>query len=93
MKFERIVIQACCNKKQIVFRLDTPLDKSIIDILQSNGYTVNDNFTKAGMLYADNPDLILSGPFGNNKITAKCKREGDCEQFLNNFEVLLGRMG
>lgn len=92
MQVERVVIQACCNKKQIVFRLDRPLDKSIIDVLTSNGFTVNDNFTKAGMLYADNPDLILSGPFGNNKITAKCKRE-DCEQFLNNFEALLIRTG
>lgn len=93
MKVERVVIQACCNKKQIVFRLDRPLDQTIIDVLKSNGYIVNDAFTKAGMLYADNLDLIVSGPFGNNKINAKCKREGDCEQFLNDFEALLIRTG
>jgi hypothetical protein len=92
MKVERIVIQACCNKKQIVFRLDRPLDQSFIDVLKSNGFTVNDNFTKAGMLYADNPDLIVSGPFGNNKINAKCKN-ADCEQKLNDFEALLNRTG
>ncbi len=92
MKVERIVIQACCNKKQIVFRLDKPLDNSILDVLTSNGFTVNSNFTKAGMLYADNPDLIVSGPIGNNKINAKCKKE-DCEQILNDFEALLTRTG
>lgn len=93
MKVERIIIQACCNKKQIVFRLDKPLDQSIIEVLKSNGFTENPLFTKAGMLYADNPDLILTGPFGNNKINAKCKREGSCEQILNDLEALLVRTG
>jgi hypothetical protein len=92
MKVERIVIQACCNKTQIVFRIDKPLDQSILDVLTSNGFTVNTTFSKAGMLYADNLDLIVSGPLGNNKINAKCKREG-CEQFLNDFEALLIRTG
>lgn len=93
MKVERIIIQACCNKKQIVFKLDKPLNESIINVLTSNGFTANPNFTKAGMLYADNLDLIVSGPFGNNKINVKCKKEGDCEQILNDFEALLVRTG
>ncbi len=92
MKVERIVIQACCNKKQIVFKLDRPLDQTILDALKSNGFIEAANFTKAGMLYADNPDLIVTGPFGNNRINAKCKKE-DCEQILNDFEALLVRTG
>jgi hypothetical protein len=92
MKVERFVIQACCNKKQIVFKLDRPLDKSILEVLKSNGFNEATHFTQAGMLYADNPDLIVTGPFGNDRITAKCKKP-DCDQILNDFEALLSKTG
>ena len=92
MKVERIVIQACCNKKQIVLRIDKPLDQSITDVLKSNGFTINPAFTQAGMLYADNLDLIVTGPFGGNKINVRCLKK-DCETILDIFEDLLVRMG
>lgn len=92
MKVEKFLIQACCNKKQIVFKLDRPLDKSLLDVLKSNGFTEAEHFTKAGMLYADNPDLIVSGPFGGDRINVKCKKP-DCDQYLNSFEALLVRTG
>jgi hypothetical protein len=92
MKVERFLIQACCNKKQTVFKLDRPLEKSVLEVLKSNGFTEAEHFTKAGMLYADNPDLIVSGPFGGDRINVKCKKP-DCDQILNNFEALLSRTG
>lgn len=93
MKVERFLIQACCNKKQIVFKLDRPLDKALLDVLKSSaGFTEHENFTKAGMLYADNPDLIISGPFGGDRINVRCKKT-DCDQILKDFEALLVRTG
>jgi len=92
MKVERFLIQACCNKTQIVFKLDRPVDQALLDILKSNGYTEAPHFTKAGMVYADNPDLIVTGPFGGDKLNAKCKKQ-DCNQSLNDLEALLVRMG
>ena len=92
MKAEKFLIQGCCNKKQTVFKLDRPLDKSILEVLKSNGFTEAVHFTQAGMLYADNPDLIVSGPFGGDRINVKCKKP-DCDQILNNFEALLIRTG
>lgn len=92
MKVERFLIQACCNKSQIVFKLDRPVDQGMLDILKSNGFTEAPHFTKAGMVYADNSDLIVTGPFGGDKLNAKCKKV-DCEQILNDFEALLVRMG
>jgi hypothetical protein len=64
----------------------------MLDILKSNGFTEAPHFTKAGMVYADNPDLIVTGPFGGDKLNAKCKKQ-DCNQSLNDFEALLVRMG
>lgn len=92
MKVERFLIQACCNKTQIVFKLDRPVDQALLDILKSNGFTEAPHFTKAGMVYADNPDLIVTGPFGGDKLNAKCKKQ-DCDQSLNDLEALLVRMG
>jgi hypothetical protein len=92
MKVEKFLIQACCNKKQIVFKIDRPLDKTVLEVLKSNGFTEAAHFTKAGMLYADNSDLIVSGPFGGDRINVKCKKP-DCDQYLNNFEALLVRTG
>ncbi len=92
MKVERFLIQACCNKKQIVFKLDKPIDNSLLEVLKSNGYTEAAHFTKAGMLYADNMDLIVTGPFGGDKLNAKCKK-ADCDQILNDLEALLVRTG
>jgi len=92
MKVERFLIQACCNKTQIVFKLDKPLDQSILEILKSNGFTEAPHFTKAGMLYADSSELIVTGPFGGDKLNAKCKKQ-DCSQTLNDLEALLIRMG
>lgn len=92
MKVERFLMQGCCNKKQLVFKLDRPLDKTVLEVLKSNGFTEAEHFTKAGMLYADNMDLIVSGPFGGDRINVKCKKP-DCDQILNQFEALLVRTG
>lgn len=92
MKVERFVVQGCCNKKQIIVKIDRPVDQALLDVLKSNGFTEQTQFTKAGMLYADNPDLIVTGPMGNNRLNVKCKKL-DCEQALNDFEALLVRMG
>lgn len=92
MKVERFVVQACCDRKQIVFKLDRPVTQALLDVLKSNGFIDLPHFTQAGMLYADNPDLIVSGPFGADRINVKCKKK-DCEQILNDFEALLLRTG
>ena len=93
MKVEKFVVQACCNRKQIVFKLDRPIDQTLLEALKNNGFTEAAHFTKAGMLYADSPELIVTGPFGNNRLNAKCKKEAECDQILNDFEALLVRTG
>jgi hypothetical protein len=92
MKVERFVVQACCGRKNIVFKIDRPIDIALLEVLKSNGFTEAPNFVQAGMLYADNPDLTVSGPIGMDRVNVKCKKE-DCDQILNDFEALLIRTG
>lgn len=92
MKVEKLVVNACCGRKSISFKLDRPVDQALLNVLKSNGFTEVASFAQAGLLYADNPDLIVTGPFGADRINAKCKKT-DCDQILNDFEALLLRTG
>lgn len=91
-KVERIIVQACCGKKQIIFKIGKPMTISFLDSLKSNGFTESAHFTKAGILYADNLDLTVTGPFGSDRLQAHCKKS-DCDQIFNDFEELLLKLG
>ena len=92
MKVERFHIQACCGRTAIIFKTDQPLSKDHLAKLIAAGYTEAPHFTKAGILYADNPDFILTGPLGSDRLTVKCKK-AECNQKLNDLEGLLQQMG
>lgn len=88
MKITRFSIQACCGGKALIFKTDTPITKDILSALVKLGFKESTHFTKAGILYADNLDFIVTGPFGTTKLQVKCKHK-DCDEKLNNFEALL----
>lgn len=92
MKAERYDIKACCGKTSIIFKIDQPLSKIHLAQLVSLGFTEFPHFTTAGILYADNSDLIVTGPFGSDRLQVKCKKS-DCSQKVNDFEGLLAQLG
>jgi Ni,Fe-hydrogenase I small subunit len=92
MKVERFTVQACCGRTSIIFKTDRPLSKEILAQLVSLGFKEAPHFTKAGMLYADNSDFIVTGSFGSDRLQVKC-RKADCTQKLNDFEELLLKIG
>jgi hypothetical protein len=92
MKIERHSIQACCGRKTIIFKIDKPIDKLFCESLNKLGFKESEHFTKAGILYVDNLDFIITGPFGSDKLQIKCKKQ-DCEKKLNDFENLLHQIG
>ena len=92
MKVERFVVQACCGKTAVIFKVDQPLTKDHIAKLVTLGFRDQEHLTKAGILYVDNPDFILTGPIGSDRLTVKC-RHADCTQKLNDLEVLLQQVG
>lgn len=93
MKIERFTLQSCCGGKSIVFKIGQPLTKELLAIfVDSLGFKESTHFTKAGILYADNKDFIVTGPFGSDKLQVKC-RKSNCDQKLNDFESLLSTLG
>lgn len=92
MQVERQTVQACCGRKNTIFKLDRPIDTALLQVLTNNGFTEWPHFTKAGMLYAVNLDLTVSGPFGANKLSVRCIK-ADCDQIINDFEALLINTG
>lgn len=91
MKAERYNIQACCGKTAIIFKTDAPITKMTLNSLISLGFSEAANFTQAGILYADNPDFIVTGPFGSDRLQVKCKA-ADCIQKISDFEALLPQL-
>jgi hypothetical protein len=92
MKVERFTIQACCGKTSQVFKTDRPITPNDIQGLVGLGFRESAHFTKAGILYVDNSDLIVTGPIGSDRLTVKCKIK-DCTLKVNDFEVLLQQLG
>lgn len=92
MQVERFTVQACCGKTSLIFKTDRPIMASDIAKLVSQGFTEATHFTKAGILYVDNSDLIITGPIGSDRLQVKCKI-ADCDQKVNDFEVLLQQLG
>jgi hypothetical protein len=88
IKVERFIIPACCGQITTVFRIDRPITQSLLNKLIEHGFKEQSHFTKAGILYADNKALILTGPFGSDRLQIRCKIK-DCEQKLNEFEEVL----
>ncbi len=95
MKVDRYTIQAGCSScggKSLIFKTNRPIAKTDVVGLVALGFVEALNFTQAGILYVDNSDLIVTGPIGSDRPQVKCKI-GDCEQKVNDFEVLLQQLG
>lgn len=94
MKLEKFVVQACCGRKAVIYKVDQPLTKNHIDGLVSKGFVEAAHFTQSGILYVDNLDFTLTGPLGSDRLTVKCKHvEAECNQKFNDLEGLLQQLG
>lgn len=92
MKTERFTVQACCGKTSVILKTDTPLTIEHLKGLVDLGFTESKHFTQAGLLYADNLDLIVSGPLGSDRLQIKCKK-ADCEKKIADLEAQLEKIG
>jgi len=92
MKVERHTISACCGKASLVFKTDRPISQNDIVKLSALGFKEAVHFTKAGILYMENSDIIATGPIGSDRLQIKCKIN-DCQTKVNDFETLLQQLG
>ena len=81
-------MRACCGKDAVIYKTDRSLTKDHLAKLVGLGFVESAHFTKAGILYVDNADFIMTGPLGSDRLTVKCK-QADCTEKFNNLEVLL----
>jgi hypothetical protein len=88
MKIERFIIQACCGRKSLIFKTDQPLSIDILNKFVELGFKEAKHFTKAGILWVDNINFIITGPIGSNKLQVKCKKK-ECDSDINDLETLL----
>lgn len=92
MKIQRVHIQACCGRTAVIFKTDQPLTVKFIEEMVKRGFVENKSFTKAGILYMDNPDFNLTGPIGSDRLSVNC-RYAECTQKMNDLEALLQQLG
>jgi hypothetical protein len=82
-------MKTCCGGVMYTLKTNEALSINLINTLTSKGFKESTHYTKAGILYMDNLDFIISGPLGSTKLQVKCKKSKDCDEKLNNFEALL----
>lgn len=82
-------MKTCCGGIMYTLKTSEALSKNLIQLLVNEGFKESIHYTKAGILYMDNLDFIISGPLGSTKLQVKCKKSKDCDKKLNDFEALL----
>lgn len=91
MIITRYTVQACCGKMSIIFKTDQPITVFHLEKLIKLGFNEHPHFTKAGILYVDNQNVIITGPLGSDRLQIKCKVT-DCDQKINDLEVLFKQL-
>lgn len=89
MQVERIYVKSCCGGTAVVFKLNAPVSRELLQALKDKKYSESEALTKSGILYVDSLTLTVTGAFSSNKLQIKCKKKDACDQALNELEELL----
>lgn len=86
MIFEKFESKTCCGKNIISYNIERVIDFKLLNALKEAGFSENQKFTNAGILYMENSEFIINGSFGLNKLTIKLK---SLATNTNNIDILL----
>jgi hypothetical protein len=91
--FKLIQIKTKCNcgKPQTIYEVNFPININTLQFFIKNNFIEKKSYTKIGIMYVDNKELVLIGTIGSNKIEVKCKTS-NCKELLNSFEDLLSKI-
>lgn len=92
MKIQKIEKKGCCGNSAVSLKLDKPINSDCLILLTGNNFKEIQHYTKSGMLYVENNDIIISGIFGNDVLNLKCKKTKSCSQTINYIETLLSTL-
>jgi hypothetical protein len=88
--FKKFVVEACCKKVVVIYKLGAPMTESLLDYFISNGFSALAHFRIKGMIYAQNGSITLTGPLGANRLHVKCEKD-QCNQALIDLEALIDK--
>jgi hypothetical protein len=88
---------ACCGNAVggvVHLILDRPVSMELLSrILATGQYAAVDYQTKAGILYVESKVLVVSGPFGRDRLQIRCKlgnaRVEECNRHIATITELL----
>jgi hypothetical protein len=91
--FKQNQIKAKCNcgKPQIIYEVNFPININTLQFFSKNNFIEKKSYTKIGIMYVENREMILIGTIGSNRIEIKCKVP-KCNELLNSFEDLLSKI-
>lgn len=85
---KKIETKACCGKTQIILQFEFPLEQEHIQFFLLSNFLESKSYTSRGILYMEDPNLSIMGPFGSNRLTLKCKNK-DCNNSIVIIEKIL----
>lgn len=96
MKWQKRMIQkfntkTCCGKTLVTWKLNIKVTKELIVFLKTS-FKEHEHFTKSGMLYMDNKDLVISGQIGSDSLQIRYKNK-NCDQAVNDLESKISSYG
>jgi hypothetical protein len=94
VKIERFAAAICtkCGITSIIFRLDRNVKSAnILAFLVKEGFRELNHMTAAGIMYAEDQNIIVSGPFTSNQLTIRCKIK-QCSDKIDELERLLTKL-
>lgn len=77
-----------CSKPQMLLEFNFSLSKDHIAYFTANNFSDTKSYTKVGILYIEDTNLIAIGPFGSNRLQIKCKNS-NCNGSLAILENLI----
>lgn len=88
MRCTKYKIKECCGGSSTSLKLDGSISSDMIAHFCNYGFKESGHFTKNGILYLQNENVVLSGAIGSNTISVKCK-SNNCLEYLNEIEKIL----
>lgn len=90
---KRIQLTPSCNcaKQQTIFEINFSLSEDQLEYFSNNNFIEGKSYTKTGIMYIEDANLIAIGPFGSNRLQIKCKNI-NCFASLDILESILKNM-
>lgn len=87
---KRTLIKSSCNcsRQQFILQIGFPFEKDHLQLFTADGFIQSGSYTKLGIVYLEDLNLITTGSFGSNRLQIKCKND-KCNDSLEKLETII----